>query len=279
MKKKWELLKYAYDNYPKGAKFKSPYSKVEAISDGIFNFDEDGSVSTLGMNVYYSVEDKWAEIIVNDGMGENAKSPVSILSGKCAIQVNNEREFKLLMEHYESKGWNPLSKCPIEELIRLNTPKPFLTWGYENEFCALRTLHEQEGYKIIPFSDFAAEVGIKVPVFVLRSEDGVDLYEGDEITLVWEKVKGSGKYGSSNSTIESKCEYTSMVFSSREAAEEWIKDQNKPKEITLFKDGSNNPYAVLTKNVVDFTKPGDNHIYRFTSDELKQIWEAHQSLL
>ena len=65
--KKHELLKYAYDNYPKGtvARFKSaPY--VDHTSDGVFKFlDIKGEITIFsgsGLNCFYNDGD-WAEVV------------------------------------------------------------------------------------------------------------------------------------------------------------------------------------------------------------------------
>jgi len=295
MKKKWELLKYAYDNYTNGTKF--TWGRKDLVSTGSFELieleDRVRIRDSSGHDVYDSdFTDGWAEII-----------PESIISGKCAIQVSNEREFKLLMEHYESKGWTSIevekpTKIPYafkyeERIISYGDAFVYPSFGTVKASGHKESQYDPDTYTIIPFSDFADEVGIKVPVFIQDTQDKVPLYIGDNFWIALNK-NGLGKWVLDNhdfleetdgdiykflASSVSLSTKNNRYFSTREAAEEWIMEQNKPNEITLFKDGSNNPYAVVTKNVVDFTKPGDNHIYRFTSDEIKQIWEAHQSLL
>ena len=67
--KKHELLKYAYDNYPKGTKFKSPsIHKTEIISTGQFRLNENNDVlldDEKGTYVKYSNSSGWAEIVTD----------------------------------------------------------------------------------------------------------------------------------------------------------------------------------------------------------------------
>lgn len=159
MKKKWELLKYAYDNYPAGTRFKNlGCDDMVSESSGKFHLDSDGVRDSETYCFVLGTEDKWAEIIVNDGMGENAKSPVSLLSGKVAIQVNNEREFKLLMEHYKEKGWKWRGGYVLDT-NDTDYVLPTLV-DYHDKFQVNSKIENPGKYKVIPFADFAAEVGI-----------------------------------------------------------------------------------------------------------------------
>lgn len=174
MKKKYELIKHAYDNYPKGTVFTSIKSGTEYISTGTFE------LSNISRNVYCILEGGYGERKVCvysylDGWAEIVKP--SILDGKVAIQVDNEREFKLLMEHYEGKGWrwNEYDK-PGEY-----NPNRQFPYGitYSDRFL-VGDYNTSTYIKLIPFSDFAKEVGIEVPKFIMKSEDGVDLYEEEK---------------------------------------------------------------------------------------------------
>lgn len=119
----------------------------------------------------------------------------SILKGKVAIQVNNEREFKLLMEHYESKGFktfnnNCNSKLFLDTYNITSKNGMLITHvaygdGYGHSQAGYYDVH---GYKIIPFADFALEMDIIAPVKIMVSEDGVDLYEGDNYCAAYKGV-------------------------------------------------------------------------------------------
>ena len=226
--KKWELLKHAYDNYPKGTKFLSIAHKEKCISNGIFYFgaiDKENiltEVDSIGRYVY--IAGKWAEIIAEE-------KPKSILDGKVVIQVNNEREFKLLMEHFESKGW--ILNNGIKPTDQEFSGKCWVTYKNRSDF---KYREEYLDITVIPFSEFAKEVSIEVPKFIMKSEDGVDLYEGDEYVYV---LFAGGKWSISTSNFCGMYSYsfcikerkTSKAFHSKENALKWIDEQNKPKEI------------------------------------------------
>ena len=228
--KKHELLEKAMHDYPKGTKFWWPYDAVKnkVTSSGVFEINNSKWIfdkNDRSKAVFNG--DNWAEIIAEE-------SPKSILDGKVAIQVNNEREFKLLMEHYESNGWK-------SEYIEISAYPYYI--DYKNKFdSSENTLaFTSRGEKIIPFQDFAKEVGIEVPKFIMKSEDGVNLYEGDECYNVEIKngiaslsknlFKNLFPCLSSSYFITRPTEY--KAFHSKENALKWIDEQNKPKEITV----------------------------------------------
>lgn len=65
--KKHELLKYAYDNYPKGTKAKSAVSSREFICDGNYYFDTTNSICNGDKwhSLYSTLTNKWAEIVTD----------------------------------------------------------------------------------------------------------------------------------------------------------------------------------------------------------------------
>jgi len=87
---------------------------------------------------------------------EESLKPTSILDGKFAIQVNNEREFKLLMEHYKSKGFVSEDN---ESLINCFNAYPYPTI-IKYSCTPTHGKVEIDGHKTIQFEDFAKEVGI-----------------------------------------------------------------------------------------------------------------------
>lgn len=191
-----------------------------------------------------------------------------LLDGKCAIQVNNEREFKLLMQHYESKGWKSTRstshyKPAIHEAI-----------DYHDDYFwdEAKVQKEHYGYKVIPFDTFAAELGIKVPVLVMKSTDGVDLYEGD-YQYVANQHEDNQWFLLTNCRPIMKGDETSTwlrVFSTKEASEKWIEEQNKPKELIVSED-SQYP-AIVTKDYVDIDT------ITISREELEEIYNAWKSL-
>lgn len=173
--KKHELIKKAYDTFPAGTEFISKLG-TKAISEGCFEVSG-STVFHIGKTNRLIVGDDtgWA-LITNPPTG--VVTTPSLLSGKCAIQVNNERELSLFKAYLkEVKG----IKCTISLSTFEETHKHVLI---PIDYAGLYRYdsHEMAGYKTVSFSDFAAEVGITVPVFVMRSQDGVDLYEGDDYT-------------------------------------------------------------------------------------------------
>lgn len=224
--KKHQLLEKAMRDYPAGTRFKWNGNE-EYVSSGIFCFRDESPDAVFDYQTDEVVcVDKclWATIIP-------AEKP-SLLSGKVAIQVNNEREFKLLMEHYESKGWKSLSGDSPSMVGYV----PF-SWRYEDGFGhGSPEFRKAEGCTIIPFSDFADECGIEVPVKLFVSKDGIDIYDGDLIFVVSKPGKEWGLncsqhvhiwYNAVNKPDQFPC------FSTKEAAEKWVSEQNKLNEVEV----------------------------------------------
>ena len=65
MKKKHELIKYAYDNYKAGVKFKNLGSGDITISSGTFHLDNDGVRDSETYAYVLGTADKWAKIITD----------------------------------------------------------------------------------------------------------------------------------------------------------------------------------------------------------------------
>lgn len=201
----------------------------------------------------------------------------SVLSGKCAIQVNNEREFKLLMEHYESKGWTSFdgelpSSIPFD---RIGSVRYCPDFG-----CAsAKEYHKNTGHTIIPFSDFATEAGIKVPVFMMDDKNGIHLYIGDSSFVP--QVNFKDEY--SGEIIEFKIDKFSYKsdyarFSTRAAAEAWIREQNKPKEtiVSLYSLGYD---AVMCKEAnVILIRINNEVVAQLHPSDLEDMLHALKSL-
>lgn len=268
---KHQLLKRAYDNYPKGTEFISTWSGDKYISTGVFTFSDDyQDIYCVGLEEEPLIYDRelklWAEIIPE-------KQP-SILDGKVAIQVNNEREFKLLMEHYENKGWNASNGNSVKNIQQLNIDSGLKNrlWKYGQGFHAINT--GIIAYKQLTFADFASEIGITPPVFIMKSEDGVNLYDEDDFYIAanysgkWRLLywDGNKPFKCRVSTLNAEVCTTPEVekaFSTKEAAEKWIEEQNKPKEIEvrLFTGG----YASICKSDIEVYQ-NDSKIHMKPSD-------------
>jgi len=294
--KKYQLLERAMRDYPAGKV--CTWGQEEFVSNGIFRIDDEGDVRLSGSDFDYVIfdGDNWATIVPEE--------KPSILSGKCAIQVNNEREFKLLTEHYENKGWLAFAHLPNEgqkpkdcsynAIAKRFGEYALITYG--NGFCfphnsADADWLKPENYRQVAFSDFAAEVDITVPVFVMTSEDGVPLYEGDEYWVAelnpifknWSVKLLQTRLGSFNIHVahgyaEGNTD-THKAFSTKEAAEAWIKEQNKPKSI-IVSEFSQYPVEVTAKKFTIKCGNSDNHLDNLVihSGELEEIYKAYKSL-
>lgn len=268
--KKHQLLEKAMRDYPAGTKILSTSNncQVSPPLNGVYHINEYGSVQdTTDWIVYNGTNGAdWAIVVTMDTN--------SLLSGKCAIQINNKREFKLLMEHYKQKLWYG----PWIEIEKY----PYYI-DYKNDFDSAQTTSpfDRKGETIIPFSDFAAEVGITVPVFVMRSQDGVDLYEGDDyyrvcrVDGVWELCSGIGHFTSND--LKLKPAFKSAWFSIKEATEKWITEQNKPKHATIalyrHKD-----YKSAEITLDKITIRDGNDIYFLKPSDLEDMLHAYKSL-
>lgn len=256
--KKWELLKYAYDNYSKGTKFKSLTRESIHTSSGIFFFDEDDKLRDTENSIVHS-QLGWAEIIT-----EQPK--------KIAVQVNNEKEFSTLMKYYDSLGyaWNggdkPLAKQELH--CYPNAIK------FEDRFQHSIGM-ECPDYTIIPFDNFAKEHNIKLPL--IKSEDGIWLYEGDYYACI-KNLHGKGyKFCFDSKPLEpshfvitdsSICK----AFSTKEAALKWIEEQ-KPKTIKI--ECNDNYVAVVNK---DFVEWAGILPHRITKETVTNLYEAFKKL-
>jgi len=234
------------------------------------------------VNQIHSILSECEEVTIEDFITSIVlpKKAESILDGKCAIQVSNEREFSLLMSHYESRGWKWNGGDKPNISVTLEYP---CNIEYANLFYhSIDNL--SNSYKIISFEDFASEIGIKVPVFILRSEDGVDLYEGDNyhrvyFKKVWEYDRCSDL--KQHHAVNRKDEFASKAkaFSTREAAEDWISEMNKPKSI-LIAEESSYPVEVFNHEIVVKCKTSHKHLDNIiiSASELESIYKAYQSL-
>jgi hypothetical protein len=77
---------------------------------------------------------------------------------KIAIKIKNERQFRILMQHYRDRGFYPGSNCELHELDYNSC----LAVGYENNFNSIYSEHELNKYTILNFHQFASIVGIEL---------------------------------------------------------------------------------------------------------------------
>ena len=211
-------------------------------------------------------DDKWDYKVNISGehwrvKGEFELLPASILSGKCAIQVNNEREREAVNRFTKSK-------YPI-----LNSDYPIFMCVNSEGFYSTSESSIESDHVVISFADFAKELGIKVPVFVMKSEDGEDLFEGDIAHHVFMGLT----HWQYNSTFSiQKASVVGKIFSTKAAAEAWIKEQNKPKEIVISYDSETR--AVVSKSNIVFHLDGSGVHFTLTESQLNDIYSAYKSL-
>lgn len=257
--KKHELIKEAYDRYPKGTKCKWHCNGGEIISTGIFHFNDNYILDSNDMAVFYGGE--WAEII-----------PESILSGKVAVICTNPRQAKIIADHQNKKD---VGNFNGEISVYLNRDCDLMPDDLNWDF----TPNVSSDYKIIPFKDFAAEVGIKQPVFVMTSEDGVPLYIGDDVYVPQLHFDSYTRARLFKVKMSNKTDINSKFFSTKEAAEAWIKEQNKPKEVTvqLFNEHHS---AKITKDWIAFRigKEDSNTTTMIKPSDLEDMLHAYKSL-
>lgn len=213
--KKHELIKNAYDGYPKGTEFTSPLSGFTYTSTGVFR------VSNSGGNVY-------CEYISTSGLEKSA----------CVYSASANEWAEVVTEK-----------------------KPSVL------------------DKILSFPDSEKEVGIELPQFMIKSQDGVDLYEGDKYASAWLK---DGKWeiaaictplyrGNAVLTHPIECK----AFSTKEAAESWIKEQNKPEEVVI---DTVNYTVTVSSNEVLYVPKHDCKKQLFFGKEIEKIYDAYKSL-
>jgi len=174
---------------------------------------------------------------------------------KIAVKVENEKEFNALMKYYDSLGWNSrLGNSPLSFCINQNDGMV----SFEQGFCFPSISSENlediksweylnpNNYQIIPFTDFAKDKVIKVPLIV--SEDGVELFEGDEFwhVCVGDNSSSLGHYNpiELNGLVGTPKAENGKFFSTKQAALDWIESQ-KPKTIDL-------PFGEVSKSVIRF---------------------------
>jgi len=218
-----------------------------------------------------------AMIATDSVSAKNAHTEIpGLLDGKCQIEINNSREFILTNEHFKAKGFS------YEKISS--------GWHFPMYMCYQKSMHFSTtsvcDYKIVLFADFAKKVGIKVPVFVAKSEDNVDLFEDSPVQTV--RLRGKlWEMASSYTTVKSGEGWNTnpdcngdnrKLFSTREAAEKWIEEKNKPSHINLSFPNST---VTVGKDIiqVDFKPVGTLGIrLNITGEQFDKIQAAKKSL-
>lgn len=117
-------------------------------------------------------------------------------------------------------------------------------------------------------------IEIKQPLII--SEDGFEMFEGDRVIVVWHNdnewrllsdYKIGGRSVLSLSTFDDK----HKVFASKENAEKWIEEMNKPKDIEVTKSITVSKDRTIIQVAPSIT-------FCIVSEELEEIYTAYKSL-
>ena len=141
--KKHELLKYAYDNYPKGTKFKSAPSKIENVSNGKFIISCTGAVK-MDKNergtIIFSPINGWAEIVKE----ENRKP---LLISEDGVKLFEGSGFHYV--HLRLSKWSYLGFCPELKKTHLEITSPVIAKAFSTKEAAEKWIEEQNNPKLI----------------------------------------------------------------------------------------------------------------------------------
>jgi len=188
-----------------------------------------------------------------------------------AIKVNNKREAYILITHMASRGWTWISgddphsydNYSVNNLITYKDKFSNYLVGNEDIFKGT----------IISFEEFAKEIGIEVPKFIMKSHDGVDLYEGDnyyEASITcgkWMFIYDPRHFKLNHNCRPVKYPENNKAFADEAKCKEYIEEQNKPKEIYLTGGAV---YLNISNNQVTFrikSNPDENHSIKWLNKE------------
>jgi len=228
------------------------------------------------VNLCFCLKGNWTMGAVGYGDKITFGQLIDLLStpAKIAVKVDNEKEFNALMKYYDSLGWkwcggmNPLYYLENGDVNTENFP---FCIQYNDLF---KWNLREDKYQIIPFTDFAKDKGIKVPLLV--SEDGVELFKGDEFwhVCVGNNSSSLGHYNpiKLNGLVGTPYNEQGKFFSTKQAAIDWIESQ-KPKEVTVKL--TNHIEALINKNgLVKFNAP----VFRMGKLDIEAIYKTMNEL-
>lgn len=229
--------------------------RINGVSDYIIKFlkyDKGEIVGSRFIAICDAAVTQNAEGTFTNFIRYATQEEIDLLEGKkekIAVRVDNEKEFNAIEKYRLSLGFDKSTgKGDMEFPLSMQIEKK---WGHTHVSGENTYLKD---YKIIPFSDFAKEHGIRVPLLV--SEDGIELFDGDEYTCVYhhEGVWYKGNDGlvlkPENNCVDNPQE--SKAFSTPQAALDWIEAQ-KPKKVVVSIWGDED--ATVYKDKVVFTDP------------------------
>ena len=215
-------------------KNKLPHFDLKNIKSGCFGegiyYHDDKS------GIWLCYKGKWAEII---------EEPKSILYGAVAVSFSNQKQLEAICKYNKVK-----LRVSFEDISKNYGYQPYATLQSYWSFCD-KKYYTNAGYKCISFEEFAKEAGIQVPKLMGKTEDGVDLYLGDEYyhvwfhdfyeTNKWDLLRATPYVLSHDGFLSTP---TDKVFASKEKAIEWCEKANRPKEkfYAIMRNAGNNLY-------------------------------------
>lgn len=194
-----------------------------------------------------------------------------------------EKKWKLLKEAYDKYPKD--TKCQWGEFggIIVCTGEYHFADGYD-----LPRIHDTNDYAIFDGEEWA-DIIMEKPErkFIMKSEDGVDLYSNDPLFTVRYNRGGECKWNDPLQKVMSS-EVSNILlhdtedvkgFYSKQAAQSWVDQKNKPHFITVAKD-SQYPVEVYNDRIRIKCNGSENHSDNIIirESELKEIYEAYYSL-
>jgi len=190
-----------------------------------FKLDSKNYTFTSGMlfknNICLFIDGKWAEII---------EEPKSILDGTVAVSFSNQKQLEAICKYNKIEP-----SCSFKTISKNYSYQSYMPLRPYWDHCD-KKYYEKLDFNCISFEEFAKEAGIEVPKFIIRSEDGVDMYEKENGSwVIFECASRKWGYTYNLSLVTDhidllKNNNTYRVFASKEKAIEWCEKADLPKE-------------------------------------------------
>jgi len=270
--KKHELIKHAYDNYHKGTKCISAASATKFICSGIFDVDDNGNIfdDSNGYIIYTarSGDSKWARIINDDSCPEIviiSEDGVDLYEGDSFWWTMKASDGWFLMKHDEIEYDTTEFVFNHNHKMTLVIKEPETNKAFYAKEAALAYIEKHNKSK---------EADNRV--FVMKSDDGVDLYVGDIsfVPQLSDEYTYDGEITEFDVVFSSRND-KSKRYSTREAAQKWVDEQNKQKSVLVPLAG--NMMANVTKNKIDIVTIVNGTI-SITPSDLKTMIRTYKLL-
>lgn len=276
--KKHEIIDHAHKFYPKGTMFTWGKKDKPFISNGDFKFQ----FSDCNALTAITIEDGDATLFDGDTWASIVKVDIAEPK-KIAVRVENEAEFNALMKYYDTLNltWQNGEKASESKFnVSFNNRISFPNDVEEGLF---QLCTEVDGYTIIPFPDFAKEHNIRIPL--LTSEDGVELFEGDDYHRAYLHKKWIADKCDNLQLNHAVCRSDkgacqAKAYSTKQGALDWIEQANKPSQVVLFADQDGCEVIVRNDGSISVDKIMINkgHIgITFPKEDVDKIIEAYKS--